>query len=134
MKRDEQNRLLNEILETSEFRSNSLRRGLDVVRRSRRRRWAVRAGGMMLGLAAAILAMVFGGSARRPGSESRPSPPPEIAHSAPPAQESTGIERITDEELFALFPGRSVALIGPAGHQQFVFLDRPSRKKAGHGL
>jgi hypothetical protein len=134
MKRDEQNRLLNEILETSEFRSASLRRGLHAVRRGRRRRWAIRASGMTLGVTAAILAMMFANSAPRPGSESRPAPPPEIAHSSPPAQESTGIERITDDELFALFPGRSVALIGPPGHQQFVFLDQPSRRKAGHGL
>ena len=134
MKRHEHNQLLNEILETSDFRSASLRRGLDAVRRNRRRRWAVRAGGMTLGLAAAILAMVFTSPGRRTESELRPSARPEIAHSAAPAQESTGIERITDDELFALFPGRSVALIGPPGRQQFVFLDQPSRKKAGHGL
>jgi hypothetical protein len=32
---------------------------------------------------------------------------------------------ISDEELFALFPGRSLALVGPPGHQQLVFLDEP---------
>jgi hypothetical protein len=32
-------------------------------------------------------------------------------------------EIITDEELFALFPNRALALIGSPGHQQLVFLD-----------
>jgi hypothetical protein len=31
---------------------------------------------------------------------------------------------ITDEELFTLFHGRSLALIGPPGHQELVFLDQ----------
>lgn len=35
----------------------------------------------------------------------------------------TDIRLISDEELFALFPDRPLALIGPKGHQQLVFLD-----------
>jgi hypothetical protein len=34
------------------------------------------------------------------------------------------IKVISDEELFALFPRRSLALIGSPGHQKLVFLDR----------
>jgi hypothetical protein len=34
-----------------------------------------------------------------------------------------GVKIINDEELFALFPGRAVALIGKPGHRQFVLLD-----------
>jgi hypothetical protein len=37
------------------------------------------------------------------------------------------IKLITDEELFALFPGRSVALIGKPGHQQLVFLNNQTQ-------
>jgi hypothetical protein len=41
---------------------------------------------------------------------------------SPPA-ETPAIPTITDEELFALFPGRQLALIGPRGDQRLVFLD-----------
>ena len=33
---------------------------------------------------------------------------------------------INDDELFALFAGRSMALIGKPGEQQLVFLDQNS--------
>ena len=33
------------------------------------------------------------------------------------------VKIITDEELFALFPNRALALIGAPGRQQLVFLD-----------
>lgn len=33
------------------------------------------------------------------------------------------VRRVTDDELLALFPGRSVALIGRPGEQRLVFLD-----------
>jgi hypothetical protein len=33
------------------------------------------------------------------------------------------VKIINDEELFALFPNRAMALIGSPGHQQLIFLD-----------
>jgi len=36
------------------------------------------------------------------------------------------VKRISDEDLFSLFPDRSMALIGQPGHQQLVFLDLPA--------
>ena len=37
--------------------------------------------------------------------------------------ETAKVKIITDEELFALFPNRAMALIGPPGRQQLIFLD-----------
>jgi hypothetical protein len=53
-----------------------------------------------------------------------------IAHAAiePPVESDsdTGVRLLTDEQLLAMFPGRPVALIGPAGDQRLVFLDEPA--------
>jgi hypothetical protein len=40
-----------------------------------------------------------------------------------PPPDAAKVKIITDEELFALFPNRALALIGSPGHQQLVFLD-----------
>jgi hypothetical protein len=37
------------------------------------------------------------------------------------------VKIITDEELFSLFPNRSMVLVGQPGHQQLVFLDQPEK-------
>ena len=55
-----------------------------------------------------------------------PGPQQSIVATAPP--EESGVKMISDEELFALFPGRSLALIGKPGHQQLVFLDTPASR------
>lgn len=64
-------------------------------------------------------------------------PPDKISQSSAPEQErstiaqpegqstnipGTSIEVISDEELFALFKGRSIGLVGETGRQQLVFL------------
>lgn len=36
---------------------------------------------------------------------------------------------ITDEELFALFPNRPLALVGKPGQQQLVFLDQAKNSR-----
>jgi hypothetical protein len=47
-----------------------------------------------------------------------------MASPAPAApSETSDVKIISDDELFALFPGRSMALIGTPGQQQLVFLD-----------
>ena len=38
---------------------------------------------------------------------------------------SQPVKIISDEELFALFPNRPLALVGKPGHQQLVFLGHP---------
>ena len=59
----------------------------------------------------------------------RPNQPPVVTSNQNPITDTAtndkigDIKLITDEELFALFPGRSVALIGKPGHQQLVFLN-----------
>jgi hypothetical protein len=45
----------------------------------------------------------------------------------PQVQKKQSVESISDEELFALFPGRSLALLGTPGNQKLVVLDAPTR-------
>ena len=52
--------------------------------------------------------------------------PPGMTHSQPRADAAPPVKFITDEELLALFPNRSVGLIGKAGHQELVFFDQPA--------
>jgi len=120
MKRSDQEQLLREILEEGEgtdFRAASLARGLDFLRRRQRRvRMAqVCAAGVLAGL------LVFGlvwHPALRPGGTRMAV----VTASVPPT-ETAKVRIITDEELFALFPNRAMALIGPPGRQQLIFLD-----------
>jgi hypothetical protein len=127
MKRSEQDRLLREILEDGEaanLRASSLARGVAFLQRRRRRHRLAQAcamtvlpGLLILGL---VLHLASGPSAAPPAV--RADLPPPAASSAPPA-DTAKVKIITDEELFALFPNRAMALIGSPGHQQLVFLD-----------
>jgi hypothetical protein len=120
MKRSDQEQLLREILEEGEgtdFRAASLARGLDFLRRRQRRVGMARvcAAGVLAGL------LVFGlvwHPALRPGATRMAV----VTASAPPT-ETGKVKIITDEELFALFPNRAMALIGPPGQQELIFLD-----------
>ena len=137
MKRREQEQLLKEILggeETSEFRRASLDYGVNAMRSIRRRRQFVRVGGLAAALVVLIVSAVILG--RSPHAVVAP---PDLARTEPAKAQPTAppaasVKRITDEELLALFPGRSLALIGAPGHQQLVFLDQPSRTKAAPRL
>ena len=131
MKRHEQDQLLNEILageEVTEFRRTSLARTLGAIQRRKRRRRLLGASALVLPL---LLASVLwlNRSAKSPGT-----PAPVVQ--APPAgkapAEARSVKFITDEELFALFPDRPMALIGPPGRQQLVFLDKPAARRAAH--
>ncbi|HTH48780.1 MAG TPA: hypothetical protein VMB21_14805 [Candidatus Limnocylindria bacterium] len=51
-----------------------------------------------------------------------PAAPMTVALKVPPA--SSGVQMISDEELFALFPHRALALIGRPGRQQLVSLGK----------
>jgi hypothetical protein len=114
--------MLREIISGSEqddFRRHTLEAGLGAVRRRRRTRAATRYGSLLaiVCLLALVIRMI------QPATPSAPS----IAATRPSTRSTptpAGIKMISDEELFALFPGRAVALVGPPGQQQFVFLDK----------
>jgi hypothetical protein len=120
MKRSEQDRLLREILEDGEaanFRAASLARGLDFLQQRKRRNHAAQA------WAAAILPLLLI-TGLVLYLASRPAAAPPVVGPAPVARADTArVKIITDEELFALFPNRALALIGAPGRQQLVFLD-----------
>src|ERR1051325_10779413 len=113
MKRYDEEDLLKELLageDLSEFRRRSLDHGLDALRRTRRRRQVLRGG------AVAVLPLLLAAAlwlSRTPPDTSlhlaiAPTPPKQT-QALSPARSSAGIKRISDEELLALFPGRSVA-------------------------
>jgi hypothetical protein len=127
MNRQEQSRMLKEILESeeaAEFRQRALEQGLAAVRRARGRRQALRLGAVLLPVLA--VAALVAAHANRPAkvSQAPPHAQTEMASASPTSGASgSAIRFINDEQLFALFPGRSMALIGKPGHQQLVFLD-----------
>jgi hypothetical protein len=120
MKRSDQDRLLREILEEGEaadFRAASLARGVDFLRRRKRRN------GIAQACSVCVLAglLIFGLALHL---APRPAGPRLAVVTAPVTQADTSkVKIINDEELFALFPNRAMALIGPPGRQQLIFLD-----------
>jgi hypothetical protein len=130
MKHPDENPLLKEILADEQLavlRHALLNQGLEEMRRARRLRRAARVG--LLALLPVLLMVALTQHKRIQETTSQPSiPGPQQASVvAAPPQES-GVKMISDEELFALFPGRSLALIGKPGHQQLVFLDAPASR------
>ena len=122
MKRSEEDRLLQEMLageELADFRQSSLEEGLVKIRRQRRHRRAVRIGAVASLPCLLALTIVLS----RTTDRQRILPPQVAALPAPPSPKAD-VKFITDEDLFALFPNRSMALIGKPGQQQLVFLDR----------
>lgn len=119
---NDRNPLLKQILlddDLAGFRQESLEAGLVALRRERHRRKVVRGSATALLAATAIFAVLFLG--RPPRAKSLP-----IASSPRPRDVSprpSQVRFITDDELLALFPNRSTALIGVPGEQQLVFLD-----------
>jgi hypothetical protein len=125
MKRDEQDELLNELLsgeEVSDFRKASLESGLAAIRRGRRQRRAMRMGGISLLAVVAVLGIVAHWRSGRTVQQMVSVKAVAPAVSAPQA-ETGRVEIITDEQLFADYPGRAMALIGKPGKQRLVFLD-----------
>jgi hypothetical protein len=128
MKNSDENPLLKEILtdeNLSALRDTSLKQGLDAIRRQRRMRRAMHAG--MFVLIPTLLVFTL----RKP-IENRASntsnPPVQETTAAAIAPAESGIKLISDEELFALFPGHSLALIGKPGQQELVILDESFRR------
>ena len=130
MKHSEQDRLLQEIIsgeELSSFRQASLENGLALIRRQRRRRQNTR----VCVLASLPLLLALGIVVSRTGFRPRPtgSVPPAPTALVIPHHKTAEAKLITDDELFALFPNRPLALIGKPGHQQLVFLDRSTTRR-----
>jgi hypothetical protein len=130
MKRPDQEKILRELLtgeEVSDFRNASLAGGLASLRRRRRIRRAVRFGAVMALALLAMVAAVHRGKHKQSVQQMafvNPAPASSTRSAASPAPPNeSDIKVISDEELFALFPGRSMALIGTPGQQQLVFLD-----------
>ena len=126
MRRQEQDQLLKEILageDLSHFRQASLQSGLTAVRHRRRRHRVFR-------VSAVTLLPLFLAYAIFVWQRSRESRPTTSSSSlaqisdAVSANAKPEVKIITDDELFELFPGRSMALIGKPGEQQLVFLNR----------
>ena len=128
MKNSDENPLLKEILtdeNLSALRHASLKQGLNTIRRQRRIRRAMHAGMFVL----IPTLMIF--TLRKPISNNVgriSSPRVQETTSASIAPAESGIKMISDEELFALFPGRSVALIGKPGQQELLVLDESFRR------
>lgn len=113
--------LLTQILageDVSSFREASLQKTLAAVRAQRRRRQALVAGGVVAMILAA--ARMFKGSEQSTRQEVASSP---LSIPAATAPGTPNVKFISDEELFALFPGRAMALVGEPGQQQLLFLD-----------
>jgi hypothetical protein len=125
MKRHEQDELLNELLsgeEVSDFREASLEDGLAAIRRRHWQRRAARVGVMLL-LALLAVSGAFIYRRSEPRTRQMASIKPGAPAASPAKSEVAGLKVISDEELFALFPGRSMALVGKPGEQRLVFLD-----------
>jgi hypothetical protein len=148
MNSPDENPLLQEILadeKLSAFRRASLDHALAEMRQARQRRRTVRVAGLAL-LPLALVALFAWYDSLPESSELRPDGTERGVHAASGSdtgdsperistQDSEGVlkqaearapsevQTITDEELFALFPNRAMALIGPPGRQQLVFLD-----------
>jgi hypothetical protein len=131
MKNSEGNeKLLNAVLNEDEaFRASTLERGLAAARRRRTERRTVQVMAplaVLLIVACAMLSWRHAESARSFVSATPThSPGPPSVETVP----GTPIRVLNDEELFNLFKGRPVALIGEKGHRQFVLLG-PERQSA----
>ena len=124
MKRQKQRELLDSVLcgvDIEGFRRDCLELGLGAVRRRRqRRRWARTGMFCLLTCVLAVAACLLA----NPSALQRLRHPHAMALAAKPA---SSVRIISDKELFALFPGRSLALVGPPGRQQLLFLDQRTR-------
>jgi len=128
MKPETKNGLLRETLaddDLAALRRQSLDILLAAARQRRHRRGLMRAG-VFAALPIFIIGMLWAHRRLLPPAK------PAIAGSLPTREASSAptaagppekVKFITDDELFALFPGKPLALIGPPGQQRLVFLD-----------
>lgn len=128
MKGEDQNRLMRELFEDEQqarLRRESLARGVETLRQVRRRRTLLRATVYTALPLLALLLFVFRPPTPHPPQTKQALSSPVVGvpgDGLKPAQSPGGIALLTDEELFALFPGRSMALVGESGNQKLLFL------------
>jgi hypothetical protein len=120
MRTENTEKLLEQLLDEESLemvRRATLASGLKHVRR-RRIRSSILRGSACVCLLSLVLAAVYQGwlsTQAGPDSKSRKEGPAEV--------QTPVVQVISDDQLFALFPGRPMALVGTPGHQQLVFLD-----------
>lgn len=124
--------LLHELLsgeEAAACRAASLEQMLAQARDRRRQRQTRRLAVLAAVPALLVLVLVLtrppAPVSQQAGSTSLPpsSASASLAHADSSAASEASVRFISDDELLSLFPGRAIALIGPPGQQQFVFLD-----------
>ena len=123
MKRPDEDRLVNELLGEEHLeasRQATLDAGLRALRQQRRRRTLARTCCLLL-LAVGGVVWIKDLLVRNDFSLARFGTLPITQATA----RTPAVRIITDEELFALFPNRPMALVGKPGQQQLVFLDQP---------
>jgi 4-amino-4-deoxy-L-arabinose transferase-like glycosyltransferase len=123
--------LLKELLagdELASFRQTSLEQGLNALRRQQRRRRAGRGGALLLLPLLFAFAVLWHRSPATSNRQIASTNPMTAVIPTPPAV-GRDPKFITDEELFALFPNRPLALVGKPGRQQLVFLDQPAKNR-----
>ncbi|HMP82259.1 MAG TPA: hypothetical protein PKA41_06065 [Verrucomicrobiota bacterium] len=120
MKTPDEDKLLNEILTDDRLlnaRQTSLENALAALRRRRQLRRTMQTVAAVLVLVAGLAVFLSQQSQQARVAISQTKP---VAVSPSPVE--SRVQTLSDEELFALFPGQAVALIGKPGNQQFVVL------------
>lgn len=119
MKPSEHKKLLNELLpdeRLADFRTASLQHSLASLRRHRRRRLLFRASALTVVACLMVCGLLL--KDRHPAHNTVAA-----VSSRSTAPESDHVKFINDDELLAMFPQGSVALVGKPGRQRLVFLD-----------
>lgn len=125
MNSDGHQQLLKEVLHDNaveNLRQASLGKALASMRARRRIRHSLASAALLCIVATAGIPLAFKQTTPR---STRPAPVP--ARATQSTRPSLDIKDITDQELLALFPGQTVALIGSEGNQRFIVYDRPNR-------
>ena len=125
--------LLKELLADASLeavRRQSLEQGMAVARRRRQRANWAKGGLIAASLVAALWLLIP--IKQNPAARNRVAHAPAATNAVVPATDSSAARNratvlfISDDELLALFPGRSLALIGPPGRMTLVFLEPSS--------
>ncbi|MCB9913447.1 MAG: hypothetical protein H6827_10655 [Planctomycetes bacterium] len=131
MKPPKHNLLLTDLLAEDSLetvRCQSLERGVATTRRRRRRaRWVkgVVAASAVVTVLGLLVPRHRDTYARKGNPESVPAPSTVVVTQSTVPGDSEPVRFISDEELLVLLADRSLALIGPPGRKEVVFLDQP---------
>jgi hypothetical protein len=129
MKSPEHDQLLKEILadrNLGSLKQSSLGSGLAALRETREARQIRRLAALAI-VPALVFLVILASQVFQFQRSAKRSFQPRDTLSQP---QGSSVKMITDEELFALFPNRSMALVGKPGHQELVFLDQRRSTRA----